>query len=140
MKRVLSAGFVYFSAVFAVGFVLGTLRYLVFAPVLGETAAVAFEIPLLLTVSWFVSEAITDLFVIDKSVAQRMAMGGIAFALLMIAEGSLSMLVFGRTAAQHLASYSRPASALGLCAQMAFAIIPLVQLRLGTTVRWWRRP
>jgi hypothetical protein len=40
--------------VFFVGFILGTVRVLLIAPRLGETAAVLLETPVMLVASWFV--------------------------------------------------------------------------------------
>jgi hypothetical protein len=49
---VLKAGAVYFTIVFAVGFLLGTVRVLVLVPRVGETAAVMIELPIILAASW----------------------------------------------------------------------------------------
>jgi hypothetical protein len=55
-------------------------------------------------------------------------MGGLAFAILMFAEVGLSILGFGRTFAEHLASYRQIASFMGLLGQLAFASFPAIQL------------
>jgi hypothetical protein len=54
-------------------------------------------------------------------------MGGVALVLLLGAELGLSVLAFGRTIAEHLASYGSPAGALGLAGQVAFALFPLLR-------------
>jgi hypothetical protein len=54
-------------------------------------------------------------------------MGAAGFALLMGAEIALSFLAFGRTLAEHLAAYRTPAGTIGLAAQLAFAIFPLIR-------------
>jgi hypothetical protein len=56
-------------------------------------------------------------------------MGSIAFALVMVAELTGSVLLLGRSVAQHLASYRSVAAVIGLATQIAFATFPLVQAR-----------
>ena len=57
-------------------------------------------------------------------------MGVLAFTLLMLAEVGLSLLILGRSLAEHVAVLSSPAGAAGLAAQVLFAAVPSVQLRL----------
>jgi len=56
---------------------------------------------------------------------ERLAMGGVAFALLMVAELDVSLIFFHRSVSQHLAGYQSVAGAVGLGAQVAFAWVPL---------------
>jgi hypothetical protein len=46
------AGALYAIVVFSIGFILGTIRILLLAPRLGETAAVIVEVPIILAASW----------------------------------------------------------------------------------------
>ncbi len=50
--RAVLAGVLYFGLVFALGFILGTLRVLVLEPRLGSTGAVLLELPVMLAASW----------------------------------------------------------------------------------------
>lgn len=45
--RAAIAGLAYFAVVFAAGFALGVLRVLFAMPILGETVAVLFELPVM---------------------------------------------------------------------------------------------
>lgn len=126
IRRAVTAGAAYFASVFAVGFVLGALRTLVVAPRLGDLAAVALELPLMLAASWTLAGALVARFSVPPDVAARLAMGGIAFILLMAAEALLSRLA-GRTLAEHLVLYARPEHLLGLAGQIAFGLIPLAR-------------
>jgi hypothetical protein len=54
-------------------------------------------------------------------------MGATAFGLLMCAELGLSVLMFGRPAAEWLASLGTAPGAIGLAAQVAFGLVPLIQ-------------
>ena len=125
----LSAGLAYFAVVFAVGFALGTVRVLVVAPHLGETAAVLAELPVMLAIAWTVCGWLLKHVPLPDGWGQRLAMGGVALAFLLAAELGLVVLAFGRTVAEHLAGYGSPAGALGLAGQLAFASFPLVRGR-----------
>jgi hypothetical protein len=124
------AGLVYFLIVFAIGFVLGTIRVLVVVPRFGDTNAVMLELPVMLAASWFACRWIVARFAVPPAVAPRLTMGGLAFALLMLAELAVSVAAFGRTPGQHVATYLTPASQLGLAAQLGFALLPLLQAKL----------
>lgn len=128
------AGLVYFAIVFAVAFGFGTIRTLVLAPRIGATWAVVLEAPLVLTVSWLAARWCLAWFQV-KGVAQRLAMGAIAFALLMAAELGLAVFAFGRPPETYFASFLSLAGGLGLAAQIGFALIPAVSPRPPTTRR-----
>lgn len=122
---------VYFLLVFALGFVLGTIRTLAVAdaPGFGRLVGVVIELPIMLAASWFACGYIIRRFAVPPTVVARTAMGGIALALLLLAELLLGTLVFGRTVAAHLALYREASYALGLAAQIAFGAMPLLRLR-----------
>jgi len=127
VKRILLTGTAYVAAVFAAGFVLGVLRTLVLAPRLGELAAVLTELPLILTIAWLVCTRILRHWPLSAPAA--VGMGAIAFLLLMGAEAALSMLLAGRTLAEHLALYTQWAHRAGLVGQLMFALFPAIQTR-----------
>lgn len=127
MGRALRAGVVYFLAVFAAGFVLGVLRTLLVAPRVGVLAAVAIELPIVLAVAWWVSARLQRRS--SATLPEAGLMGGTAFVLLMLAEASLSIALFGRTIAEHLSLYADADHQLGFAGQIAFALIPTVQAR-----------
>lgn len=123
------AGVVYFAIVFAVGFILGTIRVLVAVPRLGETAAVLIELPAMLALSWVACAWLVRRFAVPARVLARLAMGVSAFLLLMVGEAGVSLFAFGRTLAQHVQAFQATSALLGLAAQLVFAALPLVQLR-----------
>lgn len=124
------AAFAYFAIVFATGFVLGTIRTLGLAPRLGEVAAVAVEIPFMLLVAALACRWLVRRLAVPPRAADRIVMGGLAFVLLMVAELCLA-LGFGTPPAAFLAGLAAPAGALGLAAQVVFALLPLVVARGG---------
>ncbi len=113
--------FAYALPVFAAGFVLGALRTLWLAPMVGPLAAVAMELPVILAVSWFVAGAVLRRWSLPR--AERLVMGAIAFVILMACEAGLS-LGFGRTLRDFAADMATAHGALGLAGQIAFALIP----------------
>ena len=127
MAQAVRAGSVYFAIVFAAGFLLGTLRVFVLVPRLGETAAVLVELPVMLALCWFASRRIVAAFDVGPRASARLAMGGLAFALLMSLEVGLSLLVFRQSLTEFLAHYAAPAGLAGLAAQALFGLIPLLQ-------------
>ena len=129
--RPLRAGIAYFAIVFAIGFVLGTIRVLLVIPRFGDTNAVLLELPVMLALSWFACRALINRFDVPPKGSARLAMGGVAFALLMLAELAVSVLGFGRTVSEHLATYQATSAQLGLAAQVAFALFPWLQRNVG---------
>jgi len=122
------AGSLYFFVVFAAGFLMGTLRVVVFEPAVGETAAVLFEMPVMLAIAWFASRSTVSWFAVPARLRPRLAMGGLAFALLLLAEIGISVLAFQRTITAHFEAYLAAPALLGLAGQVAFALFPAAQL------------
>ena len=129
-SRSLIAGIAYCGVVFAVGFVLGALRVTLVVPRLGETVAVALELPVILAISWMACRWLIVRFAVPADRNARLVMGATAFAVLMAAELGVSMIIFGRTLADHLDQYRTAPSLLGLTGQLAFAAFPLLQAKL----------
>lgn len=125
----LEAGALYFAMVFAVAFGLGTARVLLVVPRIGELPAVLLEAPLILMVSWAASRVCIRRFGVPAAAAPRLAMGGLAFGLLMVVEMALAVLVFGQPVATYLAKFLTTAGVIGLAAQVVFGLMPLLQIR-----------
>lgn len=128
MPIAVAAAVLYFALVFGAGFVLGVVRVGVLVPRLGETLAVAMELPVMLAVSWLAARSVVRWLDVPATIMARAVMGGIAFALLMGAELALATVLLGLTVSQHLASYADLAKALGLVAQLVFAAMPVLLL------------
>jgi hypothetical protein len=54
-------------------------------------------------------------------------MGAVAFALLMAAELAVSVLLFGRSPSDFVAGYRTTPGVIGLAAQLAFGLLPLLR-------------
>lgn len=121
------AAMAYFALVFAAGVLLGTLRTLAVAPVLGEAGAVLLELPVMLAVCWASAGLVLRRITLGPGLYPRLAMGAIAFALLLAAELLLARVAFGRSLSAHLAQFATLPGALGLAGQLAFAAIPALR-------------
>jgi hypothetical protein len=122
------AAFVYFAIVFFFAFLIGIFRVLVLNSAIGQTGAVLVELPIVLAISWVASGILIRRFGISRIVAQRLAMGAVAFSVTMVAEAGFSIFVFGQSLFVYLESIRNIAGVLGLSGQLAFALIPTVQL------------
>jgi hypothetical protein len=126
-RRVLEAGFLYSAAICLAGFVLGALRVAWIAPLAGDFVAVALEAPVLLAIAWAACGWTTERLEIPERFVDRLAMGAISLALLLMAEIAVSLLLREHGLVRYLTSYSRPAILLGLVAQLGFALFPLLR-------------
>jgi hypothetical protein len=123
MRTVLTAAVAYWALVFAAGFALGTLRVTLIAPAIGALAAVACELPLMLLASWWGALVVLRRWPLPDRAA-RLAMGALAFAMLMVAEAALARLAFGQSLTEWAALLATAPGALGIAGQLAFALIP----------------
>jgi hypothetical protein len=120
------AAIAYWALILALGFVLGTVRVLWLAPLVGALPATALELPLMLAASWWVAGWLMRRFAIASS-GEALAMGVMAFALLLASECLLAVAISGQTAAAWITGLSEPHALLGLGGQLVFALMP-----------WWR--
>lgn len=127
MKTALAAGSLYAAAMFAAGFALGTVRVLLAEPALGPLVPTLAELPVMLALSWVACAQLVRRFDVPPRAAPRLAMGAAALGLLLAAETGLGVIGFGRSLCAQLARYAEPAPMLGLLAQLAFALFPLMQ-------------
>lgn len=125
MKRALVAGTVYFLALFALGFLLGTIRVILVAPSVGAFAAVLAEIPIMLTAAFFSSQWTIRRWNVPGAAAIRWAMVLWFLVLLLLFETLLGAMLFGRTVAEQWGSLETPAGLLGLSAQVIAALLPV---------------
>lgn len=126
--HILRAGFAYWALIFGLGFVLGTVRVLWLAPLVGETAAGLVEMPFMLGASWWVAGWLVARCAITRE-RDGLAMGALAFALLMVAELALGVTLFELDARAWASELFRMPGVLGLAGQVVFALMPWLVLR-----------
>ncbi len=127
--RLVGAGAAYFGLVFAVGFVLGTIRVLAVVPVLGESAAEILEIPLMLLASFLAARWVVRRLCIPPGVRTRIPVGLVGLALLLVAELLVVVLVRGVSLDEYLASRDPLAGTVYLVSLAIFALMPWLVLR-----------
>ena len=121
-------GFLYFAFMFALGFLLGTLRVVAVEPALGVVPATLLELPLMLGASWLASGWIVRRWSVPPTLRARAVMGATALALLLAAETLLGLVGFGRTFSEQIAAFASLPGLLGLAAQLLAAAFPLLRL------------
>jgi hypothetical protein len=100
----IKAGALYSVVVFSAGFVLGALRVIWIAPLAGDLAAVALEAPIMLAFSWHACCWAAERMAVSERLMDRLLMGAVR-------------------------SYGQTAMLLGLLAQLAFGVFPMLQRR-----------
>ncbi len=97
--RIIGAAATYWTVVFALGFILGAIRVTWVIPMVGLIPATLLELPIILTASWFAAGWLVRRFAIASS-REALTVGGLAFAILMLAECALAGLLSDETLAQ----------------------------------------
>ena len=126
--RVVTGAAAYWGIIFALGFVLGTVRVLWVIPRVGLIPATLLELPIILAASWFAAGWIVRRFAIESG-REALVLGVLAFAILIAAECALAAALAGETPAQWLAGLRQPHALLGLAGQMVFAVMPWWQIQ-----------
>jgi hypothetical protein len=122
------ASVIYFAIVFGIAFVLGTFRVAIFVPLLGDLVSVCIEMPIILTISWSATEWTVRRHNISQHATDRVSMGFMAFVWLMLAELTLSVVGFGKSAGEFINELtSSPPQLLGLIGQMMYGWMPLLE-------------
>ena len=124
--RIASAAIAYWAVVFALGFVLGTIRVTWVIPLVGLLPATALELPIILAASWFAAGWLVRRFMIERP-SEGLAVGALAFVIVMAAECALAAALTQQSPAQWLIGLAEPHTLLGLAGQAVLGLMP-----------WWR--
>lgn len=124
---IIGAAACYFAIVFGAGFIAGTIRTLLLAPAMNEGLAVLIELPIMIAISWWACGFVLRRMKPVPDLPARIAVGTIAFALMLAAETVVSLALAGLTFRQHLALYAALPAQLGLLGQLFFAAFPLIR-------------
>lgn len=131
MNRTLKAATVYVIALFALGFVLGTIRVLFATPWMGELGATLMEVPLMLAAAYVICRWVIERWQVPPALSARGAMALWFLVLLGLFETLVGVALFGRTLADTWSGLATPAGLIGLTAQILAALLPLVVGKAG---------
>lgn len=127
LGAVIVTAILYFGIVFALAFAMGVARVVFVAPRLGSAAAVLIEVSVILAASWLVARHLLRRNALG--LPQRLAVGGLAFALLMLCEAVTASVLLGQDLGQWFAGVMAPLGLVGLAGQLGFAAIPALAAR-----------
>jgi hypothetical protein len=127
---ILRAALLYFALVFGAGFVLGSMRVIWVVPRLGARIAEIAEMPIMLAVIF--AAAKWTLRRCELASSQRLMVGCIAFAFLVVAEFSIVLSIRGLSIGEYLATRDPVAGAVYYLMLGVFAMMPrIIQYRLA---------
>ena len=125
LKRALLAGTTYFLALFALGFLLGTIRVVFVAPRYGQLMGTLAEVPVMLTAAYVICRWTLNHWRVSPRSAIRWTMVPLFLVLLFAFETMLGLTLFGRTLSEQWEALVTRAGALGLFAQVIAALLPV---------------
>lgn len=123
--RSLKAGVLYFVLVFGAGFVLGPIRILWLVPRLGERVAELVELPIMLVVIVMSARWVVRRFWLPVAVSSRLTMGGLALALVLLAEFTVVLWLRGLTLSEYFANRDPISGTAYYASLVVFAVMPL---------------
>jgi hypothetical protein len=131
VKETLKAGVLYFSLVFAAGFVLGTVRTLWLVPRVGVRTAELMEAPIMLGVSILAARWVVRQASIPPLWPRRLAIGCTALGLMLLVEFTVVLWVRGMTIRGYFESRDPVSGTVYFLTLGAFAVIPMFVGRVG---------
>ena len=128
--RTLKAGVTYFLLVFAVGWILGPIRVVWVAPRFGLLIGTLLEAVIMLIAMIVAAGWAIRRFGVDRALAATIAMGLIAFGLLIPAEIIGVLWIRTLSLKEYLGTFLSPAGLVALSMFLLFAAMPTFVSRL----------
>lgn len=135
-SRTILAATVYVALTFGAGLVLGVCRELLLRPAAGEVAALLIEAPVMLAVSFLAARWTVARFMPASRRDAHIAMGLVAFALLLGLEIAGSLLLRGLPFGAWLAQLATARGLISLALFVAFAAMPPLTAHLNAARRF----
>jgi hypothetical protein len=133
LRTVFTAASVYFGIVFGVGFLLGSVRVPLLAPRIGERFAELAEMPLMFVAIFLAAGYVLSKFPRIQSPGAWLVVGLLAFAMLVLAELLLAVVLASRGVGEYIASRDRVSGSVYLGMLVLFAVMPRWRLRATHT-------
>ena len=124
--QILKAGVLYFVLVFAVGFVLGTIRTLWLVPRFGARAAELMETPIMLIVTIITARWLVARLAVPSMPSARLGMGCVALILMLVAEFGFVLWIRGLSIRDYLATRDPVSGTVYYLILGVFAIMPFL--------------
>lgn len=125
LKQILKAGALYFTLVFAVGFVLGTIRTLWAASALGARTAELIEAPIMFGVSLLAARWVVRRLRFPVDWRSRLALGCVALGLMLLVEFTFVLWIRGLTLREYFAHRDPISGSAYFLTLAAFAVMPV---------------
>ena len=122
--QVVKAGVLYFALVFAVGFVLGTIRTRWIVPRFGTRMAELMEMPIMLAVTIVAASWTVVRLSVPMMWSARLEMGCMALVLMLIAEFGFVLWIRGLSIKEYFATRDPVSGAAYYLLLLVFAIMP----------------
>ena len=129
--RSLLPALAYFGLVFAAGFVLGTLRVLVFEPRIGEHYAELGELPVMTLISLVAARYVVTRFRIRDRVSAGLT-GGVALLILLTIEFTVVLGLRGLSLSDYIVTRQSVVGAAYAVSLLLFALFPLILVTPGS--------
>ncbi|MCG3159113.1 MAG: hypothetical protein JMDDDDMK_00089 [Acidobacteria bacterium] len=129
VRKILKAGALYFALVFGAGFALGPIRILWAVPRFGARMAELMETPIMLVVIIVAARWIVRRLALPSTSSNRLGMGCVALALLLVAEFTLVLWLRGMSLSEYFASRDPVSGTVYYVMLGVFALVPLFVVR-----------
>lgn len=129
VRKILKAGALYFALVFGAGFALGPIRILWAVPRFGARMAELMETPIMLVVIVVAARWIVRRLALPSTSSNRLGMGCVALALLLVAEFTLVLWLRGMSLSEYFASRDPVSGTVYYVMLGVFALVPLFVVR-----------
>lgn len=121
----------YFACVFGIGFLLGIVRVLWLAPLVGERTAELLEIPVIVVVFTILARYLVNRWRKRLTLGGTLASGALALAILVAVELTVVLAVRGLTLTEYFDTRDSIAGAVYAASLVLFAVMPSLSFVLG---------
>jgi hypothetical protein len=122
----------YFSTVFGVGFVLGSIRILWLIPRTGVRTAELLEMPIMILATLLITRWVARGYKLSPVLSMRLAIGFLALLFLVAAEVGLGVALRGLSVSETITNRDPVSGAVYILALVLFALMPALVVRQGT--------
>ena len=129
MSRIIKLGLIYFSLVFAAGFLLGTIRVLFVVPEIGERYAELIEMPIMLFAIYYSARFIVRKVEKGEVVSTYLYVGILSLMILLMFEFTIVLGLQGISIKQYLASRDPVSGAVYVLSLIVYMLMPLLIAR-----------